>query len=75
MPRWESMGGCLARMEEAEALARALDDQTRLGRVLAQMAPTLRMRRDLNRGMAVCQQALAIATALGAIALTGGSIL
>jgi tetratricopeptide (TPR) repeat protein len=58
-------GGLLARMEEAEALARALDDQTRLGWALVRMAPTLRMQPDLNRGMAVCQQALAIAITLG----------
>ena len=35
---WESMGGSLALLGEAEALARALDDRARLGRVLAMMA-------------------------------------
>jgi tetratricopeptide (TPR) repeat protein len=58
-----------ALLGEAEALARALDDRARLGRVLARMATGLRMTGDLDGAMAAGQQALALATALGESAL------
>ena len=51
-------GRHLALLGEAETLARALDDRDRLGRVLAQMAMTLRMTGDLDGAMAAGQQAL-----------------
>jgi tetratricopeptide (TPR) repeat protein len=60
---------CLALLGEAEALARALDDGARLGRVLAQMAYRLVLTGDLDGAMAAGQQALALAAALGDSAL------
>ena len=54
---------------EAEALAEALDDQARLGRVLAQMAHVLWLMGDFEGAMATGQQALALAAALGDSAL------
>jgi tetratricopeptide (TPR) repeat protein len=54
---------------EAEALARALDDRARLGRVLASMARVLGITGDHDGAMAVGQQALALAVELGENAL------
>jgi len=54
---------------EAEALARALDDGARLGRVLAQMAQVLRITGDPDGAMAAGRQALDLAAALGESAL------
>ena len=62
-------GRRLALLGEAEALARALDDRARLGRVLAGMADVLRMTGDLDGAMAAGQQALELAAALGESAL------
>ena len=62
-------GRCLALLGEAEALARALDDRARLGRVLARMAHVLRITGDLDGAIAAGQQALALAAALGDRAL------
>jgi tetratricopeptide (TPR) repeat protein len=59
----------LALLGEAEALARALDDRARLGRVLAEMAQTRRLTGDLDGAMAAGQEALDLATALGNSAL------
>jgi tetratricopeptide (TPR) repeat protein len=64
-------GRLLALLGEGEALARALDDRARLGRVLAQMAWVLRAMGDLNGAMAVGQQALALTAELGDSALQG----
>jgi class 3 adenylate cyclase/tetratricopeptide (TPR) repeat protein len=64
-------GRCLALLDEAEALAKALDDRARLGRVLAQMVLVRRDRGDYNGAIAAGQQALALATALGDSALQG----
>jgi tetratricopeptide (TPR) repeat protein len=50
---------------EAEALARALDDGARLGRVLANMAWVLWVTGDPDGAMAAGRQALALAAALG----------
>jgi tetratricopeptide (TPR) repeat protein len=58
-------GRCLARLGEAEALARALDDRARLGRVLAQMATGLRVTGALDGASAAGRQALELAAALG----------
>ena len=58
-------------MGEAEALARALDDRARLGRVLAEMAQVLRLTGDPDGAMAAGQQALELAAALGDSALQG----
>jgi tetratricopeptide (TPR) repeat protein len=60
---------CLALLGEAEALARALDDGARLGRVLAPMAYRLLLTGDSDGAMAAGQQALALAAALGNSAL------
>src|SRR5262245_57324551 len=60
---------CLALLGEAEALARALDDRARLGRVLARMGQALRLTGDFDGAMAASQQALALAAALGDSAL------
>jgi class 3 adenylate cyclase/tetratricopeptide (TPR) repeat protein len=62
-------GRCLALLGEAEALARALDDRARLGRVLAWMAGLLRTTGDFEGAIAAGQQALELATALGETAL------
>ena len=62
-------GRRLALLGEAEALARALDDRARLGRVLARMAQVLRMTGDPDGAMAAGQQALELAAALGDSAL------
>ena len=62
-------GRRLALLGEAEALARALDDRARLGRVLASMAFVLRQTGDSDGAIAAGQQALELATALGESAL------
>jgi tetratricopeptide (TPR) repeat protein len=62
-------GRCRSLLGEAEALARALDDRSRLGRVLAQMANALRTMGDLDGAMAAGQRALELAVALGESAL------
>jgi class 3 adenylate cyclase/tetratricopeptide (TPR) repeat protein len=54
---------------EPEALARALDDRARLGRVLAGMSVMLRTTGDSNGALAAGQQALALATDCGDLAL------
>jgi tetratricopeptide (TPR) repeat protein len=59
----------LALLGEAEALARALDDRTRLGQVLVKMTLVLWLTGDPDGAMATGQQALALAAALGDSAL------
>src|SRR4029450_1157213 len=54
-----------ALLSEAEALARALDDRARLGRVLAGMTDVLRVTGDHDGAMAAGRQALEIAGAPG----------
>jgi tetratricopeptide (TPR) repeat protein len=56
---------------EAEALARALDDQTRLGRVLARIAQVRRITGDYDGAIAAGRQALELAATLGESALQG----
>jgi class 3 adenylate cyclase/tetratricopeptide (TPR) repeat protein len=58
-------GRRLAVLGEAEALARALNDRARLGRVLARLARVRRVMGDPDGAMAAAQQALALAVALG----------
>src|SRR5215510_1734705 len=58
-------GRRLALLGEAEVLARVLDDQARLGRVLARMALGRVITGDYDGAIAVAQHALALATALG----------
>jgi class 3 adenylate cyclase/tetratricopeptide (TPR) repeat protein len=55
----------LALLGEAEALARALDDRARLGRVLVSKGVVLRQTGDSDSAIAAGQQALALAAALG----------
>jgi tetratricopeptide (TPR) repeat protein/MoxR-like ATPase len=62
-------GRCRALLGEAEALARALDDRARLGRVMASIAGVLWITGDHDSAMAAGQQALALAAALGESAL------
>jgi tetratricopeptide (TPR) repeat protein len=62
-------GRSLVLLREAEALARALDDRARLGRVLAGIAVVLRLTGDLDGAIATGRQALALAAALGDSAL------
>ncbi len=62
-------GRRLALLGEAEALARALDDRARLGRVLARMAQVLRQTGDPNGAVAAGQQARELSAALGDSAL------
>jgi tetratricopeptide (TPR) repeat protein len=54
---------------EAEALARALNDRARLGRVLVRLANALRETGDLNGTITAAQQARALAAELGESAL------
>ena len=61
----------LALLGEAEALARALDDRARLGRVLVNVAFVLRQTGDSDGAIAAGQQALALAAALGDSTLQG----
>jgi tetratricopeptide (TPR) repeat protein len=58
-------GRCRALLGEAEARARALDDRTQLGRVLAQMARVLRITGDPDGAITAGQQAFELAAALG----------
>jgi class 3 adenylate cyclase/tetratricopeptide (TPR) repeat protein len=58
-----------ALLGEAETLARALDDRSRLGRVLDGMANVLRTTGDLDGAIAAGQQALELAAELGDSAL------
>ena len=62
-------GRGLALLGEAKALARALDDRARLGRVLAMIAAARRVTGDNDGAMAAGQQALALAVELGEKAL------
>jgi DNA-binding winged helix-turn-helix (wHTH) protein/tetratricopeptide (TPR) repeat protein len=62
-------GRHLARLDEAEALAWAVDDRARLGRVLARLAHVRRITGDSDGAIAAGQQALDLATALGDSAL------
>jgi tetratricopeptide (TPR) repeat protein len=62
-------GRRLALLGEAEALAKALDDRARLGRVLAETARVLRQTGDLDSALAAGRQARALAAALGDSAL------
>jgi class 3 adenylate cyclase/tetratricopeptide (TPR) repeat protein len=55
----------LALLSEAEALARALDDRARLGRVLAQVTAVLRLTGDLDGAIAAGRQAIELADELG----------
>jgi class 3 adenylate cyclase/tetratricopeptide (TPR) repeat protein len=59
----------LALLGEAEALARALDDRARLGRVLAQMAQVRRITGDADGAIAAGQQAFELAAELSDSAL------
>ena len=58
-------GRRLALLGEAEAMARALDDRSRLVQVLTRMGQVYRVTADHDRAMAVGQQALELATGLG----------
>jgi tetratricopeptide (TPR) repeat protein len=64
-------GQRLALLGEAETLARTLDDQARLGRVLAAMAHVLRVTGDPHGAITAARQALTLATAFGDRALQG----
>jgi tetratricopeptide (TPR) repeat protein len=59
----------LALLREAEARARADDDRARLAQVLAPLTLVLRIRGDFAGALAAGEQALALATALGDLAL------
>jgi class 3 adenylate cyclase/tetratricopeptide (TPR) repeat protein len=58
-------GRLLTHLQEAEALARTLDDRVRLGRVLARTAQVRRVTGDPDGAIVAGQQALAMATELG----------
>jgi tetratricopeptide (TPR) repeat protein len=62
-------GRCRTLLGEAEILARALDDRSRLGRVLAQIANGLRTTGDLDSALTAGQQALDLAVELDESAL------
>jgi len=69
---WSMLGEyerMLILLREAEALARARNDQARLARVLALLAALLRRRPAFAGALAAGQQALALATALGDLGL------
>jgi tetratricopeptide (TPR) repeat protein len=57
-------GRCHALLSEAEALARALDDRARLGRVLVQMAHVLAITGAPDGAIVASQQALELAAGL-----------
>jgi class 3 adenylate cyclase/tetratricopeptide (TPR) repeat protein len=59
------LGRSLALLGEAEALAWALDDRTRLVQVLARMGHVLRMTGDSDGAIAAGRQALELAVVLG----------
>jgi tetratricopeptide (TPR) repeat protein len=63
------LGRLLTQLQEAEGLARALDDRVRLAQVLARTAHVCRNMGDSDGAMVAGQQALAIATELGDLAL------
>jgi class 3 adenylate cyclase/tetratricopeptide (TPR) repeat protein len=65
----EEFGRLLTHLQEAEALARALDDRVRLTQVLARMAHVCRGAGDADGSITAGQQALAIATDIGDRAL------
>jgi DNA-binding winged helix-turn-helix (wHTH) protein/tetratricopeptide (TPR) repeat protein len=69
LPTLGEYGRCLALLGEAKTLARALDDRTRLVRVLAGMSHIRRITGDPDGATTVGQQALELATALGDSAL------
>jgi class 3 adenylate cyclase/tetratricopeptide (TPR) repeat protein len=58
-----------AHLREAEALAEALEDQKRLGRISVAMGWSFRVRGDYARTIAASQRALAIAEGLGDVPL------
>jgi class 3 adenylate cyclase/tetratricopeptide (TPR) repeat protein len=58
-------GRCLALLGEAEALARALDDRTQLGRVLIAMSHIRRITGDPKGAITLGQQVFDLVTALG----------
>jgi tetratricopeptide (TPR) repeat protein len=62
-------GRRLALLGEAEVLAMACDDRTRLGQVLTRLGQVYRMRGDHEGAIAVGRRALALATVLGDSAL------
>ena len=64
-------GRRLTLLGEAEALARALDDRARLGRVLARTTRVLRIMGDHDGAIATGRQALALAAEIGDSALQG----
>jgi len=61
----------LALLDEAEALARALADRARLGRVLPKIACRLRITGDWEGAIAAGRQALELAAEIGDCALQG----
>jgi tetratricopeptide (TPR) repeat protein len=61
----------LTLLDEAEALARTLDDRPRLVQVLAGMTLARRTTRAMDSALAAGEEALALATALGESALQG----
>jgi predicted ATPase/class 3 adenylate cyclase len=61
----------LALLDEARAIAMALDDQARLGRVLASMALVFRALGDLDSALTAGRQALDLAMALNNSVLQG----
>jgi class 3 adenylate cyclase/tetratricopeptide (TPR) repeat protein len=63
--------GQVLTLDEAETLARALDDRAQLVRVLALKVSTLNMTGDSDGAIATGRQALALAAALGDGALQG----
>ena len=62
---WDTTTQLLDHLREAEALAEALNDQRRLGRVVAFMTEYFRTRGEAERALACGQRAFSIAEALG----------
>ncbi len=63
------LGRVLDYLREAEPLAEALGDQRRLGRIVAQMALSLRLAGDYERAVAAGQRALGLAETLQDLAI------
>jgi class 3 adenylate cyclase/DNA-binding winged helix-turn-helix (wHTH) protein/tetratricopeptide (TPR) repeat protein len=65
----DDWGRSLALLGEAESLAVALDDQSRLGQVLLSLSLYFRTRGTYDQAIAAAQRALALATASGEVVL------
>jgi tetratricopeptide (TPR) repeat protein len=69
----EAPGRLLDHLRSAETLVQTLGDHLRLGRVYTSMGSTFWVAGDVDRAIATCQRALAVAVTLGHIGLQAGA--